>query len=125
MEQEIKKTSKGAIAAIIIGFVLFIGAIIVGLVLLVIKFFPRDYIGTWNCDSGEILIVTDNNFNLFKNNGSYDNSDYSIKKVEIDNDKKNFIIETSSSKYDITIEKDSMFIIDKENSKSYTCTKKN
>ena len=125
MEKEIKKTSKGAIAAIIIGFVLFIGAIIVGIVLLVIKFFPRDYIGTWICNGGEQLVITDNNFNLFKNDGSYDNSDYSIKSVEINNNKRNFIIETSENRYDITIEKDNMFIIDKDNSQSYSCTKKN
>ncbi len=123
--KEIKKTSKGAIAAIIIGYVLFFVGIIVGIVLLVIKFFPRDYIGTWYCDGGEVLVIDNDNFKMTKYNGSSDNSSYSVKSIEINNKKRNFIIETSSTKYDITINDNNMFMVDKYNNKAYSCIKKN
>ncbi|MBQ3475704.1 MAG: hypothetical protein IJH20_06015 [Bacilli bacterium] len=123
--KEIKRTSKGAIAAIIIGYVLFFVGIIVGIVLLVIKFFPRDYIGTWHCDGGEVLVIDNDNFKMTKYNGSSDNSSYSVKGIEINNKKRNFIIETSSTKYDITINDNNMFMVDKYNNKAYSCIKKN
>lgn len=122
-EPKIKKTSKGAIAAIIIGTVLFIGAIIVGIILLVAYFVQKDFVGTWVCDN-DIKIVIDDEFEIYKNDTLSTKDDYSIKKIDINNDEKKYQLDVNDKEYVISINNKNMYMVEKDDYTIFRCTKK-
>ena len=125
MEKNIRRTSKGAITAIIIGFVLFCIAVGVGIVLLIIKFVPKDYEGTWQCSENSIVEINDNEFTIYKNDSVYRNGPYSVKKIVVNDSSRGFELESASIKYDISIVKNILTMIDRSDYSVYVCTKKN
>ena len=127
-EVKIKRTSKGAIVAIIIGTVLLNIGIIVGIVLLVIKLIPRDYKGTWSCDNNTKLVIDSDSFYLYKNNYLNTTGYYSVNKININNDKRRFILNVYNShdsyEYEMIIDDDNLNLIEKNTYTTYKCIKK-
>ena len=122
-EPKIKKTSKGALAAIIIGTVLFIAAIVVGIILLVAHFVQKDFMGTWECDN-DIKLVIGDKFELYENDTLSSKDDYSIDKIDIDNDEKKYQLKVNGTEYVISINDKNMYMVEKDNYSVFRCTKK-
>ncbi|MBR3116583.1 MAG: hypothetical protein IKF36_01760 [Bacilli bacterium] len=122
-EPKIKRTSKGAIAAIIIGTVLFFIGVIVGIIFLVIYLIPKDYKGTWVCDNN-IQFEIDDNFEMYVNNSLASLDDYSVKNMEIKNERRNYLLEVGNKEYDISIKNKEMYMIETNSYTIYKCTKR-
>ena len=122
-EPKIKRTSKGAIAAIIIGTVLFFVAIIVGIVLLVVYFVQKDFVGTWVCDN-DIKVVIDDEFEIYTNDTLDSKDNYSIKKIDINNDESKYQLDVNDKEYVISINDKKMYMVEKDDYTVFRCTKK-
>lgn len=124
-EVKIKRTSKGAIVAIIIGTILFIVGTIVGVCFLIFKLLPRDYIGSWECNSDKIKLEIDNdNFKLYNDYNNMIDDDYSVSNIEIKKNSHNYYIKVGNNVFDLSISNNRLYMIDKSNYDVYVCTKK-